>query len=90
LNPDKGNGENGLTASKQVSVDFIVAVLCMTVKCLQRTCLPRKSTEIRVDILVEAHTATGFGIYTGPKQNKWPILRESGYEPDSLQRINVI
>jgi hypothetical protein len=45
---------------QQVSVDFIVAVLCITVKCLQRTCLPRKSTEIRVDMSVEAHTVTGF------------------------------
>jgi hypothetical protein len=65
---------------QQVSVDFIVAVLCITLKCLQRTCLPRKSTEIRVNILVEAHTATGFGIYTGPRRNKWPILRKFGYK----------
>jgi hypothetical protein len=72
LNPDKGNGETGLTES----VDFIVAVLCMTVKCLQRTCLPRKSTEIWVDSSDEAHTAPGFGIYTLPKQNKFLMRRE--------------
>jgi hypothetical protein len=30
--------------------------------------------------LVEAHTATGFGIYTGRRQSKWAILRESGFE----------
>jgi hypothetical protein len=42
--------------------------------------------EIRVDILVEAHNATGFGIYTVPRQNKWPVIREYGYmyQPDSL------
>jgi hypothetical protein len=49
---------------QQVSVDFIVAVLCINIRYLQRTCLPRKSTENRVDMSVEAHTATGFGIYT--------------------------
>jgi hypothetical protein len=64
---DKGNGENGLTAS---TVDFMVAVLCITIKCLQRTCLPCESMEIRVDMSVEAHTAPGFGIYTCPRQEK--------------------
>ena len=43
LNPDMGNGATGLKAS----VDFILAVLCITDNVsLQRTCLRRKSTEI--------------------------------------------
>ena len=55
---------------QQVSVDFTVAFLCITVKFLQTTCLPCKSTEIRVDMSVEAHTATGFGIYSDPRRQQ--------------------
>jgi hypothetical protein len=53
-------------------VDFIVAVLCFIVKCLQRTCLPHKSTEIWVDLSIEVHmyTVTGFGIYACCRYNK--------------------
>jgi hypothetical protein len=47
----------------------------MSVKNLN--CLPRKSTEIQVDMSVKAHMATGFGIYTFPRQNKWPTPTES-------------
>jgi hypothetical protein len=72
LNWDDGNGETGFTAS----VDFIVAVLCITVKCLQRTWLLCKSTEIRVDMSVEAYTATGFGIYTYPRHKQMAMHRE--------------
>jgi hypothetical protein len=53
-----------------------MAVLCITVKCLQRTCLPRKSTEIGVDMLVEAHTTNGFGIYTCPRHKQLLVRRE--------------
>jgi hypothetical protein len=49
LNLEKGNGETGLITS----VDFIETVLCISIKCLQRTCLQRKSTEILVDMSVE-------------------------------------
>jgi hypothetical protein len=51
------------TVNYEVSVDFIVTGLCITIKCLQRTCFLCESTEIRVDMSVEAHIAPGFGIY---------------------------
>jgi hypothetical protein len=63
---------------QQVSVDFTVALLCITVKFLQRTCLPRKSKEFRVDMLVAVHTATGFGIYSDPRRQQMALIRESG------------
>jgi hypothetical protein len=53
---------------------FTVALLCV----LQRTCLPRKSTEIRVDMPFEAHTATGFGINSDPRRQQMALIRESG------------
>jgi hypothetical protein len=71
--------ENGETRSTASKCWFIVAFLCITVKSLQRTCLPCKSTEIRVDMSIEAHTATGFGIYPGPRRQQMALLRESGY-----------
>jgi hypothetical protein len=52
---DKGNGETGLT----VSVDFMVAIVCITA-----------SKEIRVDMSVEAHTTSGFGIHLS-QTNVW-------------------
>jgi hypothetical protein len=63
----------------------MVTILYITIKCLQTTCLPCESTEIRVDMSVEAHTAPCFGIYTIPRQDKCSLRQE--FIPQMLQQI---